>query len=150
MEIPNDIYDRELVAARLFGASPDALWRAWSDPHLIARWWGPHGFTNTFHRHEFRTGGRWELTMHGPDGTNYPNELVYRQIDEARRIVIEHLSEPKFLLTAEFERVGDKTKVTFRQLFDTAQTCAAVRPICVPANEDNLDRMAGVLSGKTP
>ncbi len=85
--------------------------------------------------------------MHGPDGTDYPNELIYRVIEPERRIVIEHLDAPNFLLTAEFERIGERTKLTFRQLFDTAETCAMVRAICVPANEDNLDRMEAVLAG---
>jgi uncharacterized protein YndB with AHSA1/START domain len=146
MDIPTQILDREIVVTRFFNVSQDRLWQAWSDPHQLALWWGPHGFSNTFHRHEFTPGGHWDLTMHGPDGTDYANALVYRVIDVPERIVVEHLSAPQFLLIAEFETVGKRSKLTFRQLFDTAETCAAVRAICVPANEDNLDRMAAVVS----
>jgi uncharacterized protein YndB with AHSA1/START domain len=145
MDIPTDVLDREIVVTRLFNVPLERLWQAWSDPHQLARWWGPHGFTNTIHRHEFRTDGQWDLTMHGPDGTDYANAQIYRVIDPPKRIVIEHLSAPNFLLIAEFEAVRNQTKLTFRQLFDTAETCAAVRAICVPAGEDNLDRMEAVL-----
>lgn len=58
---------------RLIAASPSEIFAAMSDASRIAKWWGPEGFTNTIHEFEFRPGGKWLLTMHGPDGTNYPN-----------------------------------------------------------------------------
>jgi uncharacterized protein YndB with AHSA1/START domain len=144
----DELYAREIVTTRVLGASLNRVWRAWSEADLLAAWWGPQGFTNSFHRFEFRPGGAWHLTMHGPDGTDYPNELVYLAIDARERIVLEHRPEPHFLLTAIFETIGEQTKVTFRQLFDTAEICAMVRPICVPGNEDNFDRMEKVLAGR--
>ena len=51
---------------------------AFSDPVRLARWWGPAGFTNTFTICEFKPGGQWSFTMHGPDGTNYPNAISGR------------------------------------------------------------------------
>lgn len=50
------------------------------DPDRVARWWGPTGFTNTIQQYDFEPGGRWLLTMHGPDGTNYPNESRFTRL----------------------------------------------------------------------
>jgi uncharacterized protein YndB with AHSA1/START domain len=139
-------YARELVSTRIIAASPQRLYQAFIRGEELARWWGPAGFTNTNHVFEPRPGGRWHLTMHGPDGTSYANELTFLQLDENRRIVLDHSPEPHFLLTAEIERLSDGAKITFRQLFDTADVCTALRAICVPANEQNLDRLTAVVT----
>jgi len=72
------------------------VFTAFADPNRLARWWGPAGFTSTFHRFEFVPGGRWVFTLHGPDGKNYPNESVFTAIDADRRIVIWHESGHQF------------------------------------------------------
>lgn len=57
----------------VLAASPSQVFAAMSEPARLARWWGPHGFASTIHEFEFKPGGRWLLTMHGPDGKDYPN-----------------------------------------------------------------------------
>jgi uncharacterized protein YndB with AHSA1/START domain len=143
-------YDRETVSGRIISAPLDIVWNAWRDPALLDRWWGPRGFSNTTHDFEFRDDGRWSLTMHGPDGTDYPNVFRFRAIVPHKRIMLEHQGFPPFLLTADFDPVGETTKLTFRQLFDTVETYAKVAGICIPANEDNLDRLAALLAGPAP
>ncbi len=69
--------ENQIVASRVFDAPREAVYRAWTTPELLARWWGPHGFTNTFHECDIRPEGEWRYTMHGPDGTNYPNRNVF-------------------------------------------------------------------------
>ena len=66
------------TAAREIPATPEEIFAAFSDPVRLARWWGPAGFTNTFTICEFKPGGQWSFTMHGPDGTNYPNAISGR------------------------------------------------------------------------
>lgn len=56
------------------------MWEAWTIPEQIAVWWGPNGFTNTIHIMDFKVDGEWKLTMHGPDGQNYANRSVFREI----------------------------------------------------------------------
>ena len=51
-----------------------------SSNRINSRWWGPKDFTNTFEQFEFKPGGRWVFVMHGPNGTNYPNESDFREI----------------------------------------------------------------------
>lgn len=74
------IEDRSDSRSRLLTASPTDIFAAMSDPVRIAKWWGPAGFTNRIHQFEFKPGGKWLLTMHGPDGKDYPNESRFTRV----------------------------------------------------------------------
>jgi uncharacterized protein YndB with AHSA1/START domain len=116
-----DTANREIVASRVFDFPRDLVWKAWSDPKHIAQWWGPKGFTNTIHEMDFRPGGVWRFVMHGPDGTDYQNKFVYREIVKPERIVYSHVSGPLFEATATFTAEGDKTRVEVRMVFESAE-----------------------------
>jgi len=96
------------------------VWQMWSDPEALTQWWGPDGFTSTIHEMDFRTGGEWRLTLHGPDGRNYPNRSVFIELIPREKIVYEHFN-PHFITTVLFEAIGDKTAVRWTLLFDTAE-----------------------------
>ena len=135
--------DREFVHSRLIEAPQAAVFRAFAEPGRLARWWGPDGFTNTFEVFEFRPGGRWRLVMHGPDGTDYPNESVFREIVAPQRIQLEHLSDMHhFFLTITFNAEGERTRVGWRQVFDTAEHRESIAKFVTDANEQNLSRLA--------
>jgi len=122
-----------------------------SDPARVARWWGPDGFSNTIHRFEFRPGGSWLLTMHGPDGTDYPNESRFTRIVADRLFEIEHLNGHHFLLTLELKPVAGGTELSWCQTFDTAEHYARLASFVAAANEQNLERLAAeVRRGKNP
>jgi uncharacterized protein YndB with AHSA1/START domain len=142
---PVALYEREIVTTRMFNAPRALVWRAWTEPEHLMRWWGPNGFTNSFHEFDFRPGGHWHHTMHGPDGTDYRNESVFIEIVEPQRIVLDHLSGPRFRLTALFEELDGRAKITFRQLFESAAVCANIRGRAVRGNEENFDRLAAHL-----
>ncbi len=110
--------DRELNTSRLFNAPIELVWEMWANPEHIKNWWGPNGFTNTIHKMDFRAEGEWNLTMHGPDGTNYPNKSIYKEIIPLKKIVFEHFN-PHFITTVLFEAKGEETKVDWTMLFDT-------------------------------
>lgn len=112
-----DASDREIAASRLFDAPRELVWKMWTDPHHVAQWWGPRGFTNTIHEMDVRPGGHWRFHMHGPDGRNYRNEIVYHEVVKPERLVYDHLSEPFFHVTATFVEENGKTRVTLRSLF---------------------------------
>ncbi len=57
---------------RLLSATPRKVFSAFEQADLLAQWWGPSGFTNTFEQFEFKPGGRWVFVMHGPNGANRP------------------------------------------------------------------------------
>lgn len=131
---------------RVFPASPREIFAAFEQPDRLARWWGPEGFTNTFERFEFRPGGRWVFVMHGPNGADYPNESVFREIQPDTRIVIEHVVEPWFRLTVTLAPRGDDTHLAWVQEFESPEVAARLRPLCAPANEQNLDRLQALLA----
>jgi len=137
---------RVLATERLLPASPERVWRAFSDAGLLARWWGPAGFTNEFDVCDFHDGGRWNFTMVGPDGQRYANQSRFAELQPLTRLVIDHLSPPRFTLTVSLEPSGAGTHVTWSQCFETAELAEALAPVCVPANEQNLDRLAAVLT----
>ncbi len=83
--------------------------------------WGPNGFTNTIHEMDVRPGGVWRFVMHGPDGVDYKNKIVFIEIVEPERLVYDHVSGPKFHVTVTFDEQDGKTKLTMRMLFETAE-----------------------------
>lgn len=142
----NDHSDRKIVTTRIFNASREIVFSAWTNPELLKKWWGPKGFTNTFHEFDLRPGGNWKFTMHGADGGNYPNESVFVEIKEPEKIILNHISNPRFQLAGSFEeRVEGKTRLIFEQLFETAEVYNKVKVFAVDANEENMDRLEAVL-----
>jgi uncharacterized protein YndB with AHSA1/START domain len=138
---PGNVSDREIVTTRIFDAPRELVWQAWSDPAHLQHWWGPKGFSNTFETFEFKPGAVWRFTMHGPDGTDYKNEWIFVEIEKPSRIVLDHMSPPKFRVTATFEDMDGKTRITFQQVFETAAVYENVKPRAVPGNEGMFDRL---------
>jgi uncharacterized protein YndB with AHSA1/START domain len=139
---PGSTPDRELVTSRLVEAPRERVFQAFSDPAQLAQWWGPKGFTNTFHEFDLRPGGRWRFVMHGPGGTSFPNESVFVEVAPPARVVFRHESSPRFEMTITFDETGAKTRVGWRQVFETAEECRRIAKFAVGANEENLDRLA--------
>lgn len=133
---------RELTASRRIAAPRATVWRAFTDPAVLATWWGPDGFTNTFAAWEPRVGGVWRLTMHGPDGRDYANESRFAVLDPPERWAIDHITPPLFRLTATLRERDGGTDVHWLQAFASADDCARLRAICEPANDQNLARLA--------
>lgn len=135
-----------LSTQRVLPAPPSAVFECFRDPALLARWWGPDGFTNRFERFVFAPAGEWVLDMIGPDGTVYPNRSHFVAVVPDQRVVIRHESPPHFTLTITLEPAGSGTRIAWAQAFDDDAVGEALRSMCEPANEQNLDRLAAVLS----
>jgi uncharacterized protein YndB with AHSA1/START domain len=138
----DDYANREIVTTRVFDAPRELVFRAFTDPEHLARWWGPQGFTTSTQEYDLRVGGKWLLVMHGPKDANYPGEFHFVEIERSEKLVLDHVSLPKFRLTIFFEDLAGKTKVSFRQLFDTAQTYRSVKGLAMPGNEQIFDKLA--------
>lgn len=130
------------ATSREIPATVEQVFAAISDPERLARWWGPAGFTNTFNLCEFKKGGRWSFTMHGPNGSNYPNENVFAEIEPPGKVVVQHVSEPKFHLTIVLAPSAVGTIVSWSQAFESSEVARRIEHIVVPANEQNLDRLS--------
>jgi len=113
--------NRELKLARTLNAPVELVWEVWTNPQHLEQWWGPDGFSNTISKMEVKPGGEWDLMMHGPDGTDYKNKSVFREVVPFKKLVYEHVSAPKFLATIEFENQGDKTLLKWHMLFESEQ-----------------------------
>lgn len=109
----------EILSTRILGAPPALVWSAWTEPEKIVRWWGPDGFTTTIHAMDFRQGGAWDFTMHGPDGADYPNHIIFAEISHLQRLVLLHDGPPRHSLTVTFETHGNGTKLTLLHFFDS-------------------------------
>lgn len=128
--------------SREIPADPTSVFAAFKDSARLAVWWGPAGFTNTFKVCEFKPGGKWLYVMHGPGGKNYPNESVFLAIEPSRKVVIQHVSQPRYLLTVTLEPIDSGgTLVLWEQEFENPKVASGVEHIVVPANEQNLDRL---------
>jgi uncharacterized protein YndB with AHSA1/START domain len=124
--------DNEIIISRVLHAPRELVWDAWTNPKHVVNWWGPRGFTNTLKRHEFRVGGYWEHTMHGPDGTNYPNKAKFLEIVPLESITFllgggsdledDERRGTTFRATWTFETVeGNKTRLTGRMVFPSKE-----------------------------
>ncbi len=117
--------DRELVIKRVLDAPRELVFAVWTDPEHVAQWWGPNGFSTTIQEMDVRPDGIWRLVMHGPDGTDYKNKIVFLEVVKPERLVYKHEpekgSEPvTFETTVTFADRGNKTELTFRILFPSA------------------------------
>ncbi|MCO4293819.1 SRPBCC family protein [Solitalea sp. MAHUQ-68] len=144
-EITNPSPENLVVTSREVNFNRELVFRAWTEPEHLKNWWGPQGFTNTFNEFDLRPNGYWRFIMHGPDGTEYPNESIFVKIEKPEKVVFDHLSGHLFQVIATFEEIGDKTNVVFKMIFDSAEECGKVRSFVEGANEENFDKLEAEL-----
>jgi uncharacterized protein YndB with AHSA1/START domain len=120
--------DREVFVSRVLSAPRELVWKAMTSPKHVVNWWGPRGFTTTIEKMDFRVGGVWKHVMHGPDGANYPNKSVFKEIVKPEKIVYSHAGGKQggrgasFVSTWTFEEAGkNKTKVSIRHVFGSVE-----------------------------
>ncbi len=136
-----DVSNRTLSMIRTFNAPVDLLWKVLTNAEHIAKWWGPEGFTNTIHKMDVRKGGKWEFTMHGPDGTDYENNHTYLEIIVNQQIILDH-KNPNFEIIVNLTDKGDQTEVEWIVEFDSVPTMEeAIRAFKADIGmEQNLNR----------
>jgi len=120
--------NREIKMSREFDAPRELIWEAMTNPKHVVNWWGPRGFSTTIEKMDVREGGIWKQVMHGPDGANYENEHVFKEIVKPQRIVLSHggrrVDGPsvRSVATWTFEALSpDRTRVTIHMVFPTAE-----------------------------
>ena len=138
--------DREIVTTRTIKAPRERVFAAWTDPAILAKWWGPRGFSNTFHTFELRPEGIWDFTMHGPTGQDFRNECVFKKIDPPSYLEFDHLREMHFYKAiVALTEVPAGTCIEWTMRFNTAKELAPIRKFIERANEENLDRLENEL-----
>lgn len=132
----------EIFSSRILNTTVEIAYNAFANPSHLIQWWGPKGFTNTFHEFDLRPNGKWILTMHGPEKGNYENSSIFNVVEPMRLISWTRISKPIFDMEVGFERIiNSKTRISFRMIFETAEECNKIRSFAEPKNEENFDRL---------
>jgi uncharacterized protein YndB with AHSA1/START domain len=121
--------DGELVITRVIDAPRSLVFKLWTQPEHIARWWGPQGFTTISCQMDIRVGGAYRFGMRSPQGSELWKRGVYREIVEPERIVFTFAWEDadghprhELLTTVTFAEEGARTRLTLRQAgFETIE-----------------------------
>jgi uncharacterized protein YndB with AHSA1/START domain len=117
--------DREIRIERVFDARRDRVFAVYTDPELIPEWWGPRGTTTIVDVMEPRAGGSWRFIAREADGSETAFRGTYREVTPPERIVqtFEWEGMPGHVCveTAEFEDLGDRTRVVTTSIFHTAE-----------------------------
>ena len=122
-----DTSNREILITRLINAPRELVFEAFTSPEHVIHWYGPDGFTITNKEMDVKPGGVWRFIMHGPDGTDYPNKIVFIEVVKPERLVYQHsdddgnLEPIRFHVTVTFEKQGNKTDLTMRSVFETPE-----------------------------
>lgn len=142
-----DTDDRAVVVSHVFDYPRERVFQAFTDPNQMAQWWGPDGFTNTIHEFDPKPGNTLRYTMHAPSGADFPNESVVEEITTPERVVLHHLGPiHEFWMTMTFEDLDGQTKLTWRQVFMTAEHCAKIKDFIIQANGQNFARLEAHLA----
>lgn len=145
--------DREVVITRRFEAPRDLVWRAVTEAAHVVQWWGPNGFTTTIHEMDVRPGGIWRFIMHGPDGTDFPNKVVFTEVARPERLAYLHSDGTedglRFEVTIVFEALGDdETRMTMTSIFPTAAMLQDVeaKHQAIEGGRQHVQRLADYLT----
>lgn len=117
-----------LVLTRFYPVEPEKVWRAWTDPQTLKRWWGPGGAEPVAVADlDPRAGGRFRIVFGGAQGTDHEVQGVYQEVAPNRRLAFtwtwpRTTPERESVVTIEFRKVPRGTELLFRheQLFDEA------------------------------
>jgi len=107
--------ERELVLTRIFDAPPAKVFRAWTDPEILVKWFAPLPWTTPSAELDVRPGGSNLIVMRSPDGQDFPNRGVYLEVVENEKLVFtdaftaawEPSAKPFFTGILTFEDMGD-------------------------------------------
>jgi uncharacterized protein YndB with AHSA1/START domain len=146
--------ERALTITRIFDASPDVVFKAWTDPKQMKQWWGPKCFTNPICELDVRPGGAWRIVMRAPDGMEYDGGGIYREVVPSQRLVFSNNAfdhEGKSLLegvtSVNFAAQGTKTKLTLETRMVGKVSYAAQMLAGMEAGwNQSLDRLADLVA----
>ena len=142
---------QEIIVTRVFDAPRDVVFKACTDPDLLARWWGPRRYTTTVDKMDVKPGGVWRFVQKDTAGNEFAFHGVYHEVTAPKRTVqtFEFEGAPGHVLldTAIFEEADGKTRLTQQSVFQSVEDCdAMVEPGMVEGSTESMDRLAELLA----
>jgi uncharacterized protein YndB with AHSA1/START domain len=131
----------EIISRRVFAVSRELMFRAWTKPEHLNKWWGPKGFTSTFSEFDPKPGGKWRYVMHGPDQQSYPNDCTFVQVEAPELLVWNQFSGAGFQVRVSFDNFQDSTLVTLRMIFASEEEYNQVKTYVIATKEEHFDRL---------
>ncbi|WP_286228518.1 SRPBCC family protein [Neobacillus mesonae] len=121
-----EVEGKEIIVKRVFNASRDLIWKAWTQPEHLKNWWGPKGFSITTSEFEMKPGGIWRFIMKGPDGVEYPNKITFKEIVKPERLVYTSADDiegdpGRFQTIVTFVEEDNNTLLIQRLIFPSAE-----------------------------
>ncbi|MGH8382179.1 SRPBCC family protein [Pseudomonas sp.] len=156
---PPSPVQHELSLTRLIDAPRKKVFRAWTEPDLLAQWWGPNGMTTPLCEMQLWVGGLFRTVMRAPDGTEYPNQGVFLEIVAPERIVFTDAFGPGWVpsnkafmtVVVTFEDVQGKTQYTARAWHWNAADCLAHEEMGFHRGwGESLDRLVALVTTQMP
>lgn len=144
--------EREIVVSRVIDGPRNLVFEAFTAADHLNKWWGPNGFSITTSQFDFTPGGVWEFVMHGPDGSDYPNNVRFDEITPPERIVVLHgerADDPDaFQSIITLTEANGGTEVTLRSVFQTKEQrdTAVDQYYAIEGGKQTLGRLAEYLS----
>lgn len=123
--------EKEMIFSRIVNAPRELVFDVWTIREHLEKWWGPDGFTTSSKQFELKPEGVWLFTMHGPDGRDYPNKIIFTEINRPSKLVYRHSDdegvEPvRFQAEVTFEEENGKTLITMHMIMETAEMLTKV------------------------
>jgi uncharacterized protein YndB with AHSA1/START domain len=141
--------DTDARFTKLVKAPRALVWRAHTEPALLAQWWGPEGFSHVNEKFEMKVGGTWKFVFTGPDGMKYHNNITFTELKEPEVMAMDH---------GDFERVHFKartvlsdhgdgwTKIVTIMSFPKKETRDATLKFAEPGHESTMGRLEKLLA----
>jgi uncharacterized protein YndB with AHSA1/START domain len=145
---------QEVNITRVFDAPRELVFKMWTDPVLVKKWWGPKDFKNPVCELDARVGGRMHIVMQAPDGLMIPTSGVFTELVEPDYLVFKNYKEDEdgnaqleVINTVTFTEENGKTTMTLNALATriTPEACGSIDGMNVGWNQ-SIDRFADLLA----
>ena len=132
----------ELVTTRIFDAPRELVYQAWIDPEHIKNWYGPSMFTIARSEVDPTPGGAYLVVMQGPDGSEYPNHGVFKEVVENEKLVLTLFADEDADGKYTFETVNT---ITFED--EAGKTKMTLSVEVTKATPQHLENLSGMMKG---
>jgi hypothetical protein len=146
--------EREIIFKRVFDASPEVVWNAWTQADQLTKWWGPKDCKVIIQELDFKPGGQWRFIIATPEGREFQNKIYYETIKYQQHLHFLYTGSLfgaiQFRAAVNFAPLGFQAEIVIRLLFKTAQERneAVVEQNIVQMYNQSLDRLNTLLSEK--